>query len=85
MELSQKEFEELFTLKEHLGEGTFGFVNTAICKINGLKYAVKQILMPRDLNQLQRVIKESEIMKKVDHKNVIKCTYVAMVKKQDKG
>ena len=85
MELSQKEFEELFTLKEYLGEGTFGFVNTAVCHSNGLKYAVKQILMPRDLNHLQRVLKESEIMKKLDHKNVIKCTYVAMVKKDDKG
>ena len=59
MELSQKEFEELFTLKEYLGEGTFGFVNTALCHSNGLKYAVKQILMPRDLNHLQRVLKES--------------------------
>ena len=85
MELSQKKFEKLFIIKERLGEGTFGCVSTAICRSNGMKYAVKQIQLPRDLNHLQKALKEKDVMQKLGHKNVIKCNYVAITKSNGNG
>ena len=85
MELSQEEFEELFTIKECLGEGTFGSVNSAICKSNGLKYAVKQIPLGRDMNHLSKALKEAGVMQKIEHKNLIKCTYVGLFRTNNQG
>ena len=61
------------------------FINVAVCKSNSLKYAVKRIQLPHDSSYKEKVLKEKEVMQKLDHKNIIKCTYVAFQIKNDEG
>lgn len=85
MELSQKEFEETYLIGEFLGEGSFGSVNVATCKNDGRKYAVKSIFLPQDEINKKKLFRESDMMSKLSHTNIIECFNYATVKENIRG
>jgi len=62
-------FNDLYELKEDLGKGSFAGVKKAIEKSTGTSYAVK--IMKKKAIKSQYLERETEIMKKVNHPNVI--------------
>jgi calcium/calmodulin-dependent protein kinase I len=69
---SNENIDEHYILGEELGTGGFSIVVEATSKRDGEKYAVKIIdksMIKEDIKLLKR---EIDIMKKVDHKNILK-------------
>ena len=63
-----------YTIKETIGKGTFSKVKLGINKITGEKVAIKILNKSKikEKEDLNRIIREINILSKMDHKNVIK-------------
>ena len=85
MEITQKEFEETYAIGKVLGEGSFGYVNLVKCKTDGQKYAVKRILFSQDEIKQNKLLRESKVMSKLMHENIVQCFYYATVKEKLHG
>eukprot|EP01101_Sappina_pedata_P006966 TRINITY_DN3584_c0_g2_i1.p1 TRINITY_DN3584_c0_g2~~TRINITY_DN3584_c0_g2_i1.p1 ORF type:complete len:326 (+),score=145.32 TRINITY_DN3584_c0_g2_i1:64-978(+) len=60
-----------YEVKQELGRGAFSVVNLAIEKSTGIKYAVKMIKKSSVGQDMARLTTEMEILKRVDHPNII--------------
>ena len=72
MDISQKEFEQIYTIGQFLGKGQFGIVSKAESKIDGLEYAVKKVELPQNPKFRKKMLKEKQNLQHLNHENVIK-------------
>ena len=70
-----KKFENCFTEKQEIGEGSFGVVYKAIHKLEGYIYAIKKITISLPLNKDIRdlpIFREIATMVNLNHKNIVR-------------
>lgn len=60
-----------YIIQDELGRGAFSVVKLAVEKSTGIKYAVKIIQKSKVEQDMARLATEMEILKKVDHPNII--------------
>jgi NIMA (never in mitosis gene a)-related kinase len=62
-----------FTLDQELGRGSFGVVYKAVSLVDGATYCMKKINVRHlSLNQQRQTLQEVDILKKMNHPNIIK-------------
>ena len=66
------DIKEFYTFKGQLGEGAFGKVHLAQQKDQSMKKRAVKALQKQNLKSMVEVMNEMEILKKLDHPNIIK-------------
>ena len=68
---------DYYDVKELIGEGAFGSVRRAVHKATGVERAMKTIMRSFvKLSQVENMLLEVDILRKLDHPNIIKITEV---------
>lgn len=67
-----QDLEKQYTMGELLGEGAYGNVYACTCLQSGAERAVKVIPKSTDNYQNEMVIREFEVLKELDHPNILK-------------
>lgn len=70
--IKQGRLEDFYTLLERIGEGSYGSVHKAVDLVTNDIVAIKSIRKPRDPNNLVEVIEEINILKNLEHPNIIR-------------
>ena len=85
MDLSPSQFTARYTIGDIIGEGTFGRVNKAKRTEDGKIFAVKRITLPQDKERRTLILRERENMRKMKHKNVVKCFHFTIIQEMHGG
>lgn len=70
------DIQAFYTLKDKLGAGQFGTVSTGVITANGVERAVKLIAKKDNYSALKALKAEIEIMKMLDHPNLVAITEI---------
>ena len=85
MDLSPSQFTSRYTIGQLIGEGTFGRVNRVKRTEDGKMFAVKRIRLPQDKERRNLLLRERETMRKMKHKNVVKCFHSTIIQEMHGG
>ena len=85
MDISQKEFEQIYTIGQFLGKGQFGIVSKAESKKDGLEYAVKKVELPQNPKYRKKLLREKQSLQSLNHENVIKSYHFTITNEKFHG
>ena len=85
MDLTPSQFTSRYTIKELIGEGTFGRVNQVTRIEDGQQFAVKRIILPQDQERRTLLLRERENMRRMKHKHVVKCIHFTIMQEMLDG
>lgn len=69
---TQDKVSDIYEIKEVIGEGAYGCVRRVIHKMTGMERAMKSILKSYAGAEGLNVIQEADILKELDHPNIVK-------------